>query len=142
FIEADEFFITAPLPRHLMQGPYTASKDSFVASSLWTTDFIGVGPYRIQDWVRDSHVVLQAFDGYALGRPKIDEMVVKFLADENAFIANILAGAVDVTVGKSINYEQAMEIKSQWRDGTVEARPETVVKMWPQFLDPTPAALL
>ena len=35
-----------------------------------------------------------------------------------------------------------MEIKSQWRDGTVEARPETVVKMWPQFLDPTPAALL
>src|SRR5438105_1388345 len=48
FIEADEFFITAPLPRHLMEGPYTASKDGFVASSLWTTDFIGVGPYRIQ----------------------------------------------------------------------------------------------
>jgi len=143
FIEADAFFSTAPLPQHLLERPYAEeSKDSFIALPFWTAEFIGVGAYRIREWVRDSHVVLEAFDGYALGRPKIDEMVVKFLADENAFIANILAGAVDVKVGKSINYEQAMEIKSQWRDGTVEARPETVVKMWPQFLDPTPAALL
>jgi peptide/nickel transport system substrate-binding protein len=143
FIEADEFFSTAPLPRHILERPYTENtRDSFIALPFWTGEFVGVGPYRIREWVRDSYVTLQAFDDYPLGRPKIDEIVVKFLADENAFIANILAGTVDVTIGKSINFEQAMEIKGQWKEGRVEARPETVVKMWPQFLDPNPAALL
>ncbi len=142
FIEAAEFFITAPLARHILERPYSENKDSFVASSFWTADFIGVGPYRIRDWVRDSHVVLEAFNDYPLGRPKIDEIVVKFLAAESAFIANILSGAVDITIGKSINYEQAMEIKGQWSDGRVEARPETVIKLWPQFIDPNPVVLL
>src|SRR5947208_784924 len=118
------------------------NRDAFVALPFWTSEFVGIGSYRINEWVRDSHVVLQAFDAYPLGRPKIDEIVVKFLADENAFIAAILADTVDVTVGKSINFEQAMEIQSQWRDGHVEVRPETVVKMWPQFLDPNPGTLL
>jgi peptide/nickel transport system substrate-binding protein len=143
FIEADAFFSTAPLPRHILEQPYMENnRDAFIALPFWTSEFVGIGAYRITDWVRDSHVVLQAFDAYPLGRPKIDEIVVKFLADENAFIAAILAGTVDVTIGKSINFEQAMEIQSQWSDGHVEVRPETVVKMWPQFLDPNPVSLL
>ncbi len=117
FIEADQFFITAPLPQHLLEGPYLENnRDAFIALPYWTSDYVGIGPYRVNDWVRDSHVVLQAFDAYLLGRPKIDEIVVKFLPDENAFIAAILAGTVDVTIGKSINFEQAMEIQGQWRE--------------------------
>jgi len=132
FIEADQFFTTAPLPRHLLEAPYQeGNRDAFVSLPYWTSDYVGIGPYRINEWVRDSHVVLQAYDAYPLGRPKIDEMVVKFLPDENAFIAAILANTVDVTVGKSINFEQAMEIQGQWPTATSRRGPRRLSRCGP-----------
>lgn len=142
FIEADEFFRRAPIPRHILERPYLESKESFTALPYWNAEFIGAGPYRVRDWVRDSHAVLLAFDEFVLGRPRIDEITLKFLADETAFMANILAGVIDVSIGKSINHEQTMEIKAQWRSGRIESRAETVIKIWPQFVDPNPAVIL
>ncbi|MEA2641887.1 MAG: peptide/nickel transport system substrate-binding protein [Chloroflexota bacterium] len=142
YIQADQFFLRAPLPQHILERPYTESKESFTALAYWNEEYVGAGPYRVGEWVRDSHATLHAFDDFVLGRPKIDDVVVKFLADENAFMANILAGTVDASIGKSINYEQATQIRTQWSDGKIVTRPETVVKLWPQFLDPNPAIML
>jgi peptide/nickel transport system substrate-binding protein len=142
YITADQFFSLPPVPRHILEEPYQANKDSFVSLPYWNTSFVGAGPFRVAQWVQDQHAVLEAFDGFALGRPRIDTIVVKFLPDENAFMGNILAGEVDVTVGKSVTYEQASEIKTQWSSGRVETRPQTVIKMWPQFLEPKPAVML
>ncbi|HEY3115281.1 MAG TPA: ABC transporter substrate-binding protein [Chloroflexota bacterium] len=142
FITADVFFADPPIPQHILEQPYQANKDSLAGLRYWSTEFVGAGPYRVTQWVQDQYAILDAFDSFPLGRPKIDQIVVKFLADENAFIGNILAGEIDATLGKSITYEQAEDIKLQWAAGHVETRPETVIKMWPQFLDPKPAIML
>ena len=40
---------------------------------------VHAGPYQVRDWVPDSHVLLEAFDGYMLGRPKIDQVEIRFM---------------------------------------------------------------
>jgi peptide/nickel transport system substrate-binding protein len=141
FIEADQFMQGALFPRHLLERSYEEAKGGLMSLPYWTSDFVGTGPFKVREWVRDSHVVLEANDSYPLGRTKIDEMVIRFLEDENAFMATILSGGVDVTLGKSITLEQTLSIKAQWPDGHVEISPTTAMKLWPQLLDPNPAIL-
>src|SRR5438874_883601 len=38
------------VPRHLMAEPYQGNKQLFYNNTYWTTDFVGLGPYRINDW--------------------------------------------------------------------------------------------
>jgi len=49
---------------------------NFLDIPYWTQNFVGTGPYRMGGWVLDSHMVLQAFDSYILGRPKMDASVL------------------------------------------------------------------
>jgi peptide/nickel transport system substrate-binding protein len=140
FIGADALFVGAPpLPKHLLAEAYADSKANFPLLSYWTDGFVSTGPYRLQEWVRDSHLILRAFDGYALGRAKIDEVEVRLIPDDNAFIANILAGEILVTLGQSISFEQGQQLGDRWTGGKIENYVQTEMKMWPQFVNPTPA---
>src|SRR5437867_593798 len=61
------------VPRHIMQEPYLqGDKQAFSNSLYWTTQFVGLGPYRLGDWVQGSFAEALAFDDYFLGRPMID----------------------------------------------------------------------
>jgi peptide/nickel transport system substrate-binding protein len=53
-------------------------------------------------------------------------------------MANILANAIDVTIGKSITLEQTLQVRDQWREGRIEATAETAMKIWPQFINANP----
>ncbi len=141
FIWADDLFSYPVLPKHLLEKAYADDRVGFQAISYWDQDFVGTGPYRVKDWARDSHVVLTAYDRYGPGRPKIDEILLKFIPDENAFIANILANAVEITVGKSITLEQTLQVRDQWKDGRMAANLETAMKLWPQLLNPNPTVV-
>jgi len=144
FIDADQLFsyeAALPLPNHLLSGPYTGDKSTFLQLQYWSTDFIGAGPFKIQEFVTNSHVVLKASDSYVLGRPKIDEIVVKFLSDPNTMIANILAGDVDLTIGRGMNLEQAVQVDGQWSSGKMDTSPSNWVAHYPQLLTPDPAVL-
>jgi peptide/nickel transport system substrate-binding protein len=138
FIEADDFYSRPIFPKHLLEKPFTENKDGFFGLPYWNLEYVGAGPYRVHEWVRDSHAVLRVFDSYVPGRPKIEEIELRFLADENAFMANILANAVDVTIGKSITLEQTLQVRDQWREGRIETAAETAMKIWPQFINTNP----
>lgn len=142
YIEADDFFSRSALARHILEPTYLQDKDAFLGAAYWGAEFVGNGAYKVREWVRDSHVILTANDQYVMGRPKIDTIEVRFLADENAFMAAVLAGTIDVTLGKSITLEQTLQLRDQWRDGQVLAVPETAMKIWPQFVNPNPPVIL
>jgi len=141
FIEADDFYSRPIFPKHLLEKAFGENKDAFFGLPYWNEQYVGAGPYRIQEWVRDSHVILRAYDAYVPGKPKIDEIELRFLADENAFMANILADTVDMTLGKSITLEQTLQVKEQWRGGRIETQAETAMKIWPQFVNTNPAVV-
>lgn len=141
YIEADGLFGSAFFPRHLLERPYTEDKAGFLHLPYWTEGFVGTGPFKVRQFERGSHLVLEAFDGYVLGRPRLDEIEVRFIPDPNTVTANLLAGAVDLTLGRGISLEQAIALQSQWRDGKIDIAFTSWVVIFPQFLNPSPAVV-
>jgi peptide/nickel transport system substrate-binding protein len=145
FILADTMFagsFALPIPKHVLEPVYLQQKTTFAEHSYWTEQFVGTGPFRMREFVRGSHVLLEAFDGYVLGRPKIDEIEVKFINDPNVIVANVLAGTVDLTLGRGLAPEEAFEAERQWGSGKVDVAFGTSwTALFPQFVNPTPAGL-
>jgi ABC-type transport system substrate-binding protein len=81
YIRADQLPMNPVFPGHLLEERYQSDKENVVNLPFWTSDFVGTGPFRVRGFVRDSHLDLVAFDGYVLGRPKLDELEVRFIAD-------------------------------------------------------------
>src|SRR5581483_8336978 len=82
-----------PLPKHLLQTAYEQSDfDHFIGLPYWTSDFVGNGPYKLHEWVPSVHVSFDANDSFVLGRPKIDQVDVLFITDQNTELANLLSG--------------------------------------------------
>lgn len=123
------------LPRHLLEKAYTENKETFLAQSYFSDDYVGLGPYRIARWDRGSQLELAAFDGYFLGRPKIDSIRIQFIPDANTTVANMQARAIQffLTPGGP-DFEATSLIKRDWESsgygtGSVE------VPRW-RFIEP------
>jgi peptide/nickel transport system substrate-binding protein len=144
YIEADILFShltassTVPLPQHILGRSFADDKEGFLLLSYWGTDFVGTGPYRLKSFVHGSHVVMEANEGYVLGRPKLDELEVKFIPDSNTMIGAVLAGAVELTLGRNLSLEQGLQVRNQWRDGRVEFDNSLWMAIFPQFVNPDP----
>src|SRR5207249_411372 len=118
---------TVPLPRHIL-APILENGDpqSFVNSDYWTTKWVGLGPYQLSDWVPGSYVRGRAFQSYALGAPKISEILLYFIDDANQAIARMVSGDIDLTVGSLIKVEEGLVLKEQ-----LEARGEGTILTTP-----------
>ena len=116
YIRAIEANGLVPLPRHLVEDQYREDKSKFISSTRFTTDFIGLGAYRLTRWTTGVEMEFARFDDYFLGRPPIDTIIVRFLSDPNTIVANLLASAIDVApIG--IDIDAAAELQRRW-EGT------------------------
>ena len=104
-----------PLPRHILETLYERdSADAFSSSPYWTREFIGAGPYKVDRWEAGAAIEGSAFDGHALGRPRIDRIRVLFVSDANTAVANLLAGGAHVTMDDVIRFQQGETLKGEW----------------------------
>jgi peptide/nickel transport system substrate-binding protein len=141
FILADGLFsfdFALPLPRHLLERVYLEDKPNFTQAPYWTSEFVGSGPYRVRQWVQGSHMILAANDAYVLGRPKINEIEMRFIRDPNTLIASVLAGEVGLTMGRGLSLEQAVQLRDQWREGSLGIVLSSWIAAYPQMLNPNP----
>jgi peptide/nickel transport system substrate-binding protein len=127
-------------PKHLLEEPYRASPETWHELRAWSSELIGAGPYRVREWNHSSFILMDAFDGYVLGRPKIDTVEIKLIGDSAAMTANVLSGAIDLTLGLAISPDEALDVKSRWTDGSVIAHPYqgSTVGLVIQHLNPDP----
>jgi peptide/nickel transport system substrate-binding protein len=64
----------------------------------------GTGPFRLAEYVPDSHLKLEKHKGYwRKGRPYLDGINIRIIKDESARLSAIRAGAVDVTYVTAVN---------------------------------------
>jgi peptide/nickel transport system substrate-binding protein len=98
----------------------------------------------MREFVRGSHMIVDANDRFVLGRPKVDEIEVKFLQDANAAMASLLANVVDVTLvgGSVLSLEQSIQVRDQGWGGKLLPLPRGAVGAFPQFINPNPQVLL
>lgn len=144
YISADALFSglddlpLLPLPKHLLEAALLANRASFVQLPYWTDEFVGAGPFRLTRWDRGSQMVLAANEQYVRGRPKIDEVIIKVIPDANTLLVNIIAGAVEMPLAGRFSLTEILQVRDQWRDGTVELIPSNSVNLFPQLRTPNP----
>lgn len=142
YIWADAKFAgTNLMPRHLLERPFTESKETFLALPYWGQEYIGTGPYKMREWITSSHIVLDANPQFAVGKPKIDQFEIRFIPDANTLVTNVLAGTVELVLSRGIALDQALLLREQWKGGRVAWNPGLSIMMYPQLLPPTPPAV-
>jgi peptide/nickel transport system substrate-binding protein len=130
-----------PLPRHLLESQYRENAANFQMIPHWTDEFVGSGPFKVREFQRGSHLLLDAHPGYALGRPRLDGIEVKFMPNTSTMSANVLAGVVEVTLGRTLSLEEGEQIRDRWPDGRMDAPQNILIRLYSQMQDPQPAIL-
>ncbi len=109
-----------PLPRHLIGKAYedllagVTTNEAFLALPYWRAEYVGLGPYKLSQWELGAFLQFDAFAGHALGRPKIDRIVIVGLPDENVMMTSVLARKVDFTLSLAIRFEHAQVLLKEW----------------------------
>ncbi len=132
-----------PLPRHLLESSFQPSDpESFANRPYWNREYVGLGPYRLDRWEPGSFLQVVAFDQHILGRPKINRIEVRFIADTNTVLAGMLAGDIHIAADNAIYLEQAATLRREWGDrgGSVILVPSlwraTAFQLRPEFANP------
>ena len=130
-----------PLPRHLLQDAYsryTASgnTDEILKDPYWTTGYVNTGAFRLTQFDPGAGMDFQAYDGYFLGRPKIDVIRVRIFNDDATLLANVLAGAVDLTPELALRQATGVPLLNSWKgngEGTVFVADNAIRFLEPQM---------
>ena len=115
YFRANEAPDIVALPRHLLESRYREDKASFLNSPWFTSEFIGLGPYKVERWEPGSHIEFSRFDAYYQGRAPFDTVVLRFLGDPNTMIANALSGDVDLLLPLGVEIEGGAEVQRRWQ---------------------------
>lgn len=117
YVDADQAPGLTPMPRHLLEASYRNDKANFPNHPWMTTEFVGLGPYRLVRWESGVHLEFARFDGYYLGRPPLDTVIVRLMTDDNAMVASVLSGHLDVIPPIGVDLDTALDVKQRW-EGT------------------------
>ena len=91
----------APLPKHLLENEDPATLQ---LSTHWEWP-IGSGPFKISEREPGDYTILEPFDDYFLGKPKIDKVVLRYWSD---IVAAAESGELDF--GHTTDITAALQI--------------------------------
>ncbi|MBI5204776.1 MAG: peptide-binding protein [Nitrospirae bacterium] len=77
------------ISKHILDG-----KD--ISAEYYNRNPIGTGPYKLKEWVTGQKIVLEAFDNYFEGRPKIDRYITRVIPDNATMFLELKFGGIDV----------------------------------------------
>ncbi|MBM2809432.1 MAG: hypothetical protein HW416_191 [Chloroflexi bacterium] len=120
YYQADSVGLRAmwPHPRHILEGQYrTIDRAAFINLPYWTSEYVHLGPFRLSEFHAGESLAFTAFDGYFLGRPKVDRVIVRVSNDETSLYAATLAGAIDILMDNSLSAELGLQLKDEWERG-------------------------
>ncbi|MBM2810058.1 MAG: hypothetical protein HW416_817 [Chloroflexi bacterium] len=102
-----------PLPKHLLGEAFGGSKEAFMSLPYFSTEYVHTGPFRLREVSPGDQMVFERFDDYYLGRPKLDRVIIRFIAENNAVVSNLLAGAVDLA--GELPTDISARLRDQWQ---------------------------
>lgn len=94
-----------------------------VPASEWSTlaevaeTPLGTGPYAITEWVKGQQMTFVANEFFYKGAPKTPNLIIKFIADSQQAVAQLLVGDVDVLFGETILGVEAKTIQDEIAGG-------------------------
>jgi peptide/nickel transport system substrate-binding protein len=105
---------------------------------------VGLGPYKVERIEPGDYLEATAFDHHVLGRPKIDRIRLKPIADPNAALASMLSGDAHYLTDFILDYEGGITLEREWaargEAGTVFFAPVLIrmvqIQFRPEYVSP------
>ncbi len=93
------------LPKHLLEGVQISETPLARAP-------IGTGPYKFGQWIEGEKLVLEANRDYFMGRPYIDQVIIRFVLDKASAFLELKSGNLDMTELTPLQYKR--QTASRW----------------------------
>jgi peptide/nickel transport system substrate-binding protein len=77
------------IPEHLLGKLHDINQIPFNSNP------VGTGPFKFGEWARGDHLTLVPNDDYFLGKPKLQQIVIKFIPDENTELNQLRTHDID-----------------------------------------------
>jgi peptide/nickel transport system substrate-binding protein len=94
------FFDESVLPKHILENQ---KGDAFHRSRFHRAP-VGSGPFKFKEWESGSHLLLTRSDLYYGEGPFLDEILFKFIPDENALLIQLKTGEIDVYDNADVSF--------------------------------------
>jgi len=94
------------LPEHLLKD---IPDDKLFEHKFWNETLIGSGPFKFVSWVPQQAMILEAFDDFYFGKPKIDKIILAVIPSKDATQIAMQRGEIDVTVRGGLSVAAAKE---------------------------------
>jgi peptide/nickel transport system substrate-binding protein len=123
-------------PKHLLAEPFETDKARFFGHNYFTTDYVHLGPFRLVDFGMGEQQVFERYDGYFLGRPKLNTVILRSFGNPQAMVAALRAEAIDLVAEKTLPGDMAVELRDEWTrtgDGVLLARQDNWLYAAVQF---------
>ena len=123
-------------PKHVLGQIFEKEKEGFLNQSFFTNEYINLGPFRLVDWGLGENQVFERYDRYFLGRPKVDRIIIRSIADPVTILTNLKAGAIDMAAEKTLLTDVYADLGDEWQrsgEGTLLQRQENWRYIWFQF---------
>lgn len=103
------------LPRHILEEPFrTLDPVAFTSQRYWTSEYIGLGPYKLSNWEPGAFIEGVAFDGHVLGKSRIDRVKIVFVNDPQTTMARVLAGEIHYVADFIFDQAQGQTLEQTW----------------------------
>ena len=80
------------LPKHVWEN--LSVEEAFDRQELDVT--IGTGPYKVTEYVKDDHMIMEANPNYWKGKPSIDKIIWMVYPNPDAMLQALMAGEIDL----------------------------------------------
>jgi peptide/nickel transport system substrate-binding protein len=109
------------LPEHIL-AKYNDDKGSF-NTAPYNSMPVGSGPFKVTSWNRGQEVRMVANPDFYLGKPKLNTVVYKILADENTEETELQTHELDMlAVGSALKWPQYAALAADPKNGLVAIR--------------------
>lgn len=110
--------LTGFYPQHILEKPYTEMKSQqkseiFIKDEILARKPIGLGPYKIREWIPATRMSLEKNSDFFFGLPLIDNIVIRFIPDTTSLLARVISGKdIDITPG-GISLSQGLSLATR-----------------------------
>jgi len=70
---------------------------------------IGTGPYEFVEWLKDQRLVMEAYEGYWRGVPKVQRLVWRNIPETSTRLAELRTGGVDIAIRVPVAQSELLE---------------------------------
>jgi peptide/nickel transport system substrate-binding protein len=120
------------MPKHALEPFVKADLKNLDKADITMKPTVYGGPFRLVQYVTDSHIELAPNPDYFLGAPKLDKLFIKIVG-ASTFAASIQKGEIDVAAGQGIGEVPIADWDKVSTDSNLE--PVTYVAPSYQYLD-------